>query len=79
VNYDNGWKAVQDGRTIPIDRDRLGYMILRAIPAAAANIQLTYGGTWEQRLMAALSAIAWIVSLGMIVRERQRRNLRDIQ
>lgn len=79
VNYDPGWRAAQDGRTIPIDRDRLGFMILRANPSVAANIELIYRGTLEQRLMGALSAIAWIASLAAIVRERQRRNLRDIQ
>jgi hypothetical protein len=67
VNHDSGWRAIQDGRAIPIDRDRLGYMILRANPSAAANIQLNYRGTMEQRLMAALSGLAWITSLAAII------------
>jgi hypothetical protein len=68
VNHDSGWRAVQDGRAIPIDRDRLGYMILRANPSAAANIQLNYRGTIEQRLLAALSGLAWITSLAALLK-----------
>jgi hypothetical protein len=42
-------------------------MTLRANPSATANIQLNYRGTMEQRVMGALSALAWITSLAALV------------
>ena len=66
VNYDPGWSAAQDGRPIPVDRDRLGYLVLRANAAPAAHIKLDYRGNWEQRVMAALSAMVWIGSIWAI-------------
>jgi uncharacterized membrane protein YfhO len=59
VNAHPGWHAFQDGREIAIDRDKLGFMVLRAAPAAATHIELQYRGTIEQRLMTLVSALAW--------------------
>ena len=66
VNADPGWHALQDGREIVIDRDRLGFMTLRAAPAAEAHIELSYRGTDEQKMMAAVSAVAWLSALGAL-------------
>jgi uncharacterized membrane protein YfhO len=63
VNYDPGWRASQDRRPIPIERDRLGFMVLRANPSDAAHVELSYRGTLEQWLMAVLSALCWIGSI----------------
>jgi len=38
VNYDPGWRAEQDGRSIAIERDGLGYLLLRANASPAARI-----------------------------------------
>jgi hypothetical protein len=63
VNHDPGWRAEQDGQPIPIDRDLLGYLVLRANASPMAHIHLRYRGRTEQYIMAALSAIVWICSL----------------
>jgi len=63
VNCDPGWRAAQDGREIAIEPDKLGFMVLRAAPAAAAHIELRYRGTAEQRLMAGVSALAAAAAL----------------
>jgi hypothetical protein len=68
VNYDPGWRAEQDGRQIAIERDGLGFMLLRANASPMARIHLRYRGTLEQYSMGALSAIAWIVGLVRFVR-----------
>ena len=62
VNADRGWRAAQDGRDIAITRDKLGFMVLHPSPAAAARIELHYWGTIEQRVMAAICALAWIAA-----------------
>jgi hypothetical protein len=63
VNADPGWQAWQDSRRIPVAQDRLGFVTLHATPAAATHIELRYRGTSEQRIMAGLSAAAWIAAL----------------
>jgi hypothetical protein len=68
VNWDPGWKAVQDGREIAIGRDSLGFMTLHATPADAARIELRYRGTAEPRLMAAVSVLAWLGLAAMLAR-----------
>lgn len=63
VNADAGWHATQDGHEISIAQDRLGFMVLHPTPAAQTHIELRYRGTAEQRIMAGVSAIAWIAAL----------------
>lgn len=70
VNHDPGWRAEQDGRPIPIERDLLGYLILRASASPMAHIHLRYRGRPEQYIMAALSAIVWIGSLVFFVKSQ---------
>jgi hypothetical protein len=67
VNADPGWEAWQNGRTIPIETDRLGFMTLRAASDPAAHIELRYRGTAEQRIMAAVSALTWLAVLAVLV------------
>jgi hypothetical protein len=67
VNADPGWKATQDGRPIAISTDRLGFMTLHASPAASSHIELRYGGTVEQRVMAGIGVLAWIAVLALLV------------
>jgi hypothetical protein len=74
VNADLGWRALQDGRAIAITRDGLGFMILHPAPAAAVHIELRYGGTAEQRIMAAVSAAAWAGALWPLFRARKRQS-----
>ena len=71
VNADPGWSATQDGREIAMTRDRLGFIVLH--PAAADNtrVELRFGATLEQRLMALVSALAWCASLYWLWRTRQ--------
>lgn len=73
VNADPGWRATQDGREIPMTLDRLGFIVLHPAPAAATRIELRYRGTAEQRVMAGISALAWIVSLGALFRNRKKQ------
>jgi hypothetical protein len=63
VNADPGWQALQDGREIRIETDHLGFMALHPSPAGIAHIELRYRGTGEQRIMAAVSAAAWLAAL----------------
>ena len=43
VNYDPGWRAGQDGRSIDIGQDKLGYLVLKASASPLAHIHLSYG------------------------------------
>jgi hypothetical protein len=63
VNYDPGWRAEQDGRPIPIERDALGFILLRANASPLGRIHLKYRGTLEQYSMGVLSAMVWIAAL----------------
>jgi hypothetical protein len=70
VNADPGWRATQDGREIPITQDKLGFVVLHPTPAAETRIELHFQGTLEQRIMAALCALAWAVSLFVFLGKR---------
>ena len=68
MNHDPGWRAEQDGRPIQVERDLLGYLVLRANASPMAHIHLKYRGRPEQYIMAALIAIVWIGSLLILVK-----------
>jgi hypothetical protein len=67
VSYHPGWRAIQDGRPVAIQRDPLGFMVVKTGAATRSNIELHFGGTAEQRVMAAISALAWIGALAGLV------------
>jgi hypothetical protein len=73
VSHHPGWRATQDGRPVTIERDNLGFMIVRAGATAQSTIELHYGGTTEQRVMAAISALAWMAALAALFRRRGRQ------
>jgi hypothetical protein len=70
VNADPGWRATQDGHAIAMTRDQLGFVVLHPSPAGDTRIELRYRGTLEQRIMAAVSASAWLVCLFAFFRKR---------
>jgi len=70
VNADPGWRATQDGREIPMTEDSLGFVVLHPSPAAATRILLQYRGTAEQRILGAVSALAWLGCLFACIRRR---------
>lgn len=72
VNADSGWHATQEGHEIAIAQDRLGFMVLHPTPAAQTHLELRYRGTAEQRIMAAVSAIAWLTALLALARVRRQ-------
>jgi hypothetical protein len=72
VSADPGWRGTQDGHEIPIEPDRLGFIVLHPAPAAATQIELHYHGTVEQRIMAGLSVLTWIAAFLYLRLGRQR-------
>jgi hypothetical protein len=78
VNYDEGWRAMQNGRRIAIEPDNLGFMLLHAAPSPAAHIELTYVGTTEQRVFFAISACAWLLAAALLAVDYRgwRRSMR---
>jgi 6-pyruvoyl-tetrahydropterin synthase related domain len=67
VNADPGWRAAQDGHTIPIETDNLGFMLLRPAAAAATHIELEYRATAEPRIMAVICALTWIAAFAALI------------
>jgi hypothetical protein len=68
VNADAGWRA----QGADIGADRMGFIVLRN--ASGGAIELRYRGTAEQRIMAAISALAWIGIAGAALRGKLRRS-----
>jgi hypothetical protein len=68
VSADPGWRAMQDGRQIPIETDRLGFIVLRPTASPTARIELRYHGTAEQRVMAGISMLAWVAAFAALAR-----------
>jgi hypothetical protein len=75
VNADPGWRATQDGHSIPITQDGIGFLVLHPAPSTATQIELQYHGTVEQRIMAGISAVSWLVALFTLLwrRDSSRR------
>ncbi len=70
MNFDPGWNATQDGEFIPIHRNNLGMLQLHPEPKPKSIITLKYTGTAQQKLFAALSALAWLGCLLSLRRHR---------
>ena len=73
VSWDPGWEALQDGTPIELSRDALGFMLLRARPAENSTILLQYRGTTEQRTMAGVSGLAWLLAIGWLIKSWRRK------
>ena len=80
VNADPGWHAVQDGRTIGVTKDALGFLVLHPMPGSAqTRIEVRYRGSTEQRVMVVLSAIAWIAMAGgLLIARRSGATIRRL-
>ena len=72
MNADPGWHATEDGREIGIEADNLGFMVLHAAASSAARIEMQYRAPAEPRIMAAISALAWISALAGLFLWRKR-------
>ncbi|HLK62302.1 MAG TPA: hypothetical protein VKU19_02595 [Bryobacteraceae bacterium] len=70
VNADPGWRATQDGQSIPVSQDGIGFVVLHPRAAPSARIELRYHGTAEQRIMAGLCGLAWLGVLVTFFRSR---------
>jgi hypothetical protein len=64
INSAPGWRALQEGREVPIETDRLGFMVLHPAASPSTQIEVHYRGTGEQRAMAAISVLSWLSALG---------------
>ncbi len=60
VTLDPGWTATQDGAPVSLAQDGLGFIQIRARPAAAAHLVLHYRGTPEQKLAGGVSLLLWL-------------------
>ncbi len=69
VNATDGWKAMQDGREVPLSADGLGFLVVHAAASPQTRIELGFHGTTEQRVMAALCLLAWAGAIGAFARQ----------
>jgi hypothetical protein len=63
---------------LAVERDKMGFMVVHVESGESAKIRLHYGGTVEQRAMAAVSALAWIASLVALARNRRQRTVEAV-
>ena len=73
VTYDPGWTATQDGAPVALAKDGLGFMQIRARPAAATRIVLRYHGTLEQKLAGGVSLLTWLACAAWLARGLRSR------
>ena len=73
VNAGQGWTATQDGREIAITQDRLGFLVLHPTASPGAKMELRYRGTTEQRVMAGVSALAWVGAIFALFKTSAKR------
>ena len=75
INADPGWSAVQNGREVSMSTNQNGFIALNP-PEAATPVELRYSGTIEQRVMAAISALAWIAAFAALKYGKSSRPFR---
>ncbi|MBL8174989.1 MAG: hypothetical protein JNK48_09980, partial [Bryobacterales bacterium] len=61
------------GVEIPVEADRLGFLQLRPTPGGEADILLEYDLTTEKKLTAAISVLAWLLSVAGSLARRSRQ------
>jgi hypothetical protein len=66
VSYDSGWSATSNGRAVPVEKDHLGFMKLRA----TGPVDLEYRGTVEQKAFAGVSLLTWAGALALLWKNR---------
>lgn len=69
VNWDPGWRALQDSKPIAVESTSFGFIKLAAAPAVRSRIELHYAGTLEQRVMAGISLLSWLLALAWLMRD----------
>ncbi len=75
VSAEEGWAATQDGSDAWLEKNSLGFLVVKAKPSTRASvIRLEYHGTIEQRVMAAVSALTWLGMFVWLWRERRQRS-----
>ena len=67
VTHDEGWTATTGGRTVPVEKDELGFIKLRNVDG---QVDLVYSGSTEQKLFALISAATWIGALALLWKNR---------
>jgi hypothetical protein len=72
VAYDEGWRALQDGQAITIEKDAMEFLLLRPRPSENSTIELRYGATLESKLAAGVSGISWALALVPLLKRRMR-------
>jgi hypothetical protein len=61
VSHHDGWRAIDDGHPVPIEKDAMGFLLLAPRPAEHTRITLRFHPTPEQQVLAAVSALTWLV------------------
>jgi hypothetical protein len=74
MNWDPGWRAMQGGTAIPVEKSELGLVRLRPAAGSATPILLTYQGTPQQKWFAGISLAVWIGSIALWLRSRSWRD-----
>jgi hypothetical protein len=67
VSYDRGWSATSNGRSVPVEKDNLGFMKLHA----TGPVDLKYRGTAEQKVFAGVSLLTWAGALLLLWKSRR--------
>jgi len=60
VTYDRGWVAKTNGRSVPIDRDGIGLMVLRPDCDGQCDIDVVFEGGLERKICRAVSLLTML-------------------
>ncbi len=74
VSHSPGWRATQNGTSLKIERDLMGFLRVHAQAASNAEVVLEYHASTEQKVCAAVSGSAILAALGWIFLHRRVGN-----
>lgn len=76
VPYHFGWRADGPRGRLPVERDGMGFLVIRPDCEGPCNIQLTFDGGKEKAMLRIVTASAWMVVLFLFGRHwyRKRRS-----
>jgi len=79
-SFHPGWRAIANGRDVPIVRDALGFMAVSPACSGPCDLRLTFTGGTEYAVTRYLSICSWIgvlIALGFYARSKARRSSQE--
>lgn len=74
INYDPGWPAEANGRSVRLRPDGLGFILIEPQCSGACEVELHWSSGWEPSLAILAMLITASIAIAWLLRGRFRRS-----